>query len=362
MTTAYLMALTLQAGATYETPDLTTKDQFPNDDFAPQSQATLDSDSPSGEGWYGGPIRVTLTSQDEPGGSGVHQISYRFNGGNPQVYTAPFTFSTEGPHARVPRDRRRRQRRGLQVDPAADRYARARHDPDHRPGAPQGADGWYDGPVEVRFSGADNAGSGVSGTEYRLSDDEDWWPDEDRVLIDEAGLHELQYRSRDVAGNQEAGQTLALKVDPTRRRPRSRSTARRRMRATTGRPSASCSPRDDGEGAGAPRRSTASTAESGRSTRARSTSRATSVHRIDYRSRDVLGNVELYRTVFFRISPLTLTVPAPLPIESAAATRARHRSPRSSRWRPGRRRAPRCAATASLSGSAASPSSGARSA
>jgi hypothetical protein len=321
-TTAYLMALTLQAGTTYEMPDLTTKDQFPNDDFAPQSTATLSSDASSGAGWYGGPIRVTLSSEDEAGGSGVHRISYRLNGGNPQVYNGPFMFSTEGlttleyravdgvgnaePYKSIP----------LRIDTRAPVTT-----PITGPERPLGENGWFDDEVEVRFSGADNAGSGVGVTEYRLSDAEAWKPVEDFVLLEDSGVHELQYRSRDVAGNQEAGQSMQLKVDPAP--------------PTTGLLVNGAAPKasyfgpavrltltgDDGAGAGV--EGSEYRVDGGEwepYTGAFDVS-GTGGHRIDYRSWDVLGNVENYRTVLFAIDPASpLAVPAPLPIPQAGST------------------------------------------
>ncbi|MCL6431195.1 MAG: right-handed parallel beta-helix repeat-containing protein [Anaerolineae bacterium] len=47
-------------------------------------------------GWYLSDVQVTLTAEDNPGGSGVDSIAYSFDGVNWLPYTAPFTVEKEG--------------------------------------------------------------------------------------------------------------------------------------------------------------------------------------------------------------------------------------------------------------------------
>ena len=48
-------------------------------------------------GWYGGPVTVTLSPSDAT--SGLASTRYTIDGGPPQTYSAPFTISSEGNHA-----------------------------------------------------------------------------------------------------------------------------------------------------------------------------------------------------------------------------------------------------------------------
>jgi hypothetical protein len=47
-------------------------------------------------GWYVSDVEVTLTAVDNEGGSGVFDSKYSFDGTNWNIYTIPFTISTEG--------------------------------------------------------------------------------------------------------------------------------------------------------------------------------------------------------------------------------------------------------------------------
>ncbi len=149
-TRAYLMALTLEeAGGSFEMPDLTGTNQFPNDDDAPESDVTVEPGEPSASGWYTTAPRITIRGTDETGGSGVDQIQYRINNGTPQLYSGPFNLTTEGELTlELPLDRPCRQCRDVRGDPAQGRRHRAHHLGDDLPGerrrrrlARQGGDG-----------------------------------------------------------------------------------------------------------------------------------------------------------------------------------------------------------------------------
>ena len=72
---------------------------------------------------------------------------YRIDGGPPQNYGGPFDYAVDGEHTLEYRSvDGAGQRRGLQAGDAEGRRQRADHDRDRAsPGAPLGADGWYDG-------------------------------------------------------------------------------------------------------------------------------------------------------------------------------------------------------------------------
>ena len=134
-TRAYLMALTLEEpGNSFEMPDLTGVNLYPNDSSAPTSSATVDPAAPSDGGWYRTAPRITLTGTDEAGGSGVEQIQYSINGGPGRLYAGPFNLTTEGP---IKLEYRAIDRAGnagpVRVDRPQGRRHRAHHHRDHLP-------------------------------------------------------------------------------------------------------------------------------------------------------------------------------------------------------------------------------------
>ncbi|MBO0847725.1 MAG: DUF1349 domain-containing protein, partial [Nocardioides sp.] len=83
------------------------------------------------------------------------------------------------------------------------------------PAGPDGANGWYTGPVTVALAAADNdGGTGVARTEYQL-DGGAWTAYAEPVTVSGDGQHTVAYRSADKAGNVETAKTLAVKIDAT---------------------------------------------------------------------------------------------------------------------------------------------------
>ncbi|WP_158299631.1 OmpL47-type beta-barrel domain-containing protein [Paenibacillus antri] len=76
-----------------------------------------------------------------------------------------------------------------------------------------GSEGWYRGPVSVLLTATD-AQSGVSRSEYRL-DNGEWTAAVGPIVVAADGVHLLEYRSVDAAGNAEASKTLELRIDAT---------------------------------------------------------------------------------------------------------------------------------------------------
>jgi hypothetical protein len=71
------------------------------DGVAPTTTHALNPAVPNGQnGWYIGPVEVTLTANDgtEDWQSDVDMIQYRIDGGSWQTYTSKVTVSTEGTH------------------------------------------------------------------------------------------------------------------------------------------------------------------------------------------------------------------------------------------------------------------------
>jgi hypothetical protein len=67
------------------------------DIIPPTTTLALTPAIPDGlEGWYVSPVEVTLTAEDDPGGTGVAATEFRLFGGDWQPYTDPFTLTDDG--------------------------------------------------------------------------------------------------------------------------------------------------------------------------------------------------------------------------------------------------------------------------
>jgi hypothetical protein len=324
-TQSYLMALTLEAtGGIFTMPDLSGQVAFPDDDEAPTTTHELDPAAPSGnDGWYKGAVRITLDGEDEAGGSGVEQIMYRIDGGAPQGYGGPFNYTTEGEHTLEYRsidgagNAETYKPITLKVDTNAPTTTSA-----VTPGAALGGEGWYDSAVTVRLDAADGAGSGAEATEYRLDGAVDWTEYDEPIAIDEAGVHAIEYRSIDVAGNREATKSLSLKVDETApattllingAAPASEYTSAVRVVFT----------RTDGDGSGVLK--TEYRLDGGEWTSYGGAFDVTGNrgHKVEYRSIDTAGNVENFKSLIFVIRPpARLPAPTPEPVVIPQATPA----------------------------------------
>jgi regulation of enolase protein 1 (concanavalin A-like superfamily) len=316
---SYLMALTLEEPTgLFEMPDLSGQVAFPDDNKPPTTSIALNPAAPNGDdGWYAGPVRVTLTSADEAGGSGVEQRMYRVDGGAPQNYGGPLDFTVEGAHTLEYRsvdgagNAETYKSVALKVDPKA---------PTTRstvtPGAPQGADGWYDSAVTVRLNASDGPGSGMKETRYRLDGAGEWTPYTAPIVVEDAGVHELEFSSRDIAGNEEAINALSLKVDKTAPTTTVRINGAAPAGEYTGAVRVALT-RTDGEGSGAVE---TEYRLDGSDWKSYSTDGAFDVagdrgHKVEYRSTDKAGNVENFKSLIFviRRPALQPSPPAVLP-------------------------------------------------
>jgi cytochrome c len=299
---SYLMALTLeQPDGAFEMPDLSGTLQFPDDQIPPVSSHRFEPAAPDGDdGWYTSPIRVTLDATDE-GGSQVEQMIWRASGGTPQTYGGPFSFAQEGAHTFEYRaidgagNAEGYKGVAIKVDPNAPETSAT-----VSPTSPYGIDDWYDGAVKVTLLARDGQGSGAEATEYRL-DGGEWGPYGGPLIVEDAGVHLLEYRSSDVAGNTEAVRSLRVRVDKTPPVTTARINGAAPVPAYTG-PARIALIRADGDGSGA----VSSEYRIGGSGPWTPYAGAFDVegnggHRIDFRSRDLVGNVENFRTVSFAI-------------------------------------------------------------
>jgi hypothetical protein len=326
-TQSYLMALTLEdPDGVFRLTDLSGQLTVPNDSVAPETAIDLDPDEPNSSGWYAGAVHVELTGTDNDGGAGVEQMMYRVDGGPPQSYGGPFDYTTEGEHKLEYRsidgagNAEDFKSVTLKVDVNAPTTARTL-----TPGDPRGPGGWYDGAVTVRLTPADGPGSGVEATSYRI-DGGEWTTYTAPIVVAEAGEHQLEYMSEDVAGNEEGVTSLSLNVDATAPTTTLRING---AAAVAEYPSAVrlAFTRDDGEGSGVVDTEYRIDGGDWRSYDGAFDVAGNSGHQLDYRSIDMVGNVENFKTVLFTIRPPTLqpspivlpqATPAPRPRVSAA--------------------------------------------
>ncbi len=155
--------------------------------------------------------------------------------------------------------------------------------------------GWRNGDVVVTLTAGDPGGSGVAQTEYRL-DGGATQPFSAPVTVSGEGVHTLEYRSRDSAGNWEGWQTASVRIDETDPATADDAPAAWQAGAT----SVTLSPTDAG-GSGL---ATTTYELDGGATQAGSTVNVPATHgthTITYRSTDAAGNVEADRSASVRI-------------------------------------------------------------
>ncbi len=169
---------------------------------------------PGSNGWYRNAV-LTLTAQDNVGGSGIASTTYNLMpGGAVQTYTGPVSFSNDGAYTvaygstDVAGNAETRHLISFKVDstPPSTTASVA--------GTP-GDGGWYVSPVTVTLNATDNpGGSGVAGTLYSV----DGGAPQPYVVpftISQNGSHLVVFYSSDLAGNAEAPQQLAVRIDQT---------------------------------------------------------------------------------------------------------------------------------------------------
>jgi hypothetical protein len=171
---------------------------------APKTVATLEGTTSSND-IYTGPARVTLTATDNL--SGVQSTFYRINGGEIQIYAAPFEVAADGTHTvefwSVDRAGNIEDKQMLEVavDTAAP-VTTAEID------GPEGHSGWFTGAVTVTLS-SDTVGAAIY---TKLGDGEARLYQAPLQILND-GRHTLLFWSIDRAGNREAAQTVSLNID-----------------------------------------------------------------------------------------------------------------------------------------------------
>ena len=337
-------------------PDLTGINPFPNDNDA---AATTDVDRrrrAAGERLVHGPSRGSRS----PAPTTAGRLRRRADPVPDQRRHAaaatrgPFDLTTEGEHhARVPRGRPRRQRRDVQGVDAQGRPERAH---DHRHDLPGQRARRAAGTTARSRSACAPATAPGSGTEAtRVPRQPDG--DEDDVAAVRGrvpGRRGGRERRRVPLGRTSPATSRTTKsLQPAGRRDRAgdggaHQRRGRRLAEYTGAGARRVHAHRRATGSARSRPSTASATASGRPTRARSTSPAIGGYRVDFRSIDLAGNVENFKTVIVRDPAARRPVgatPNVQPQAHAGAGAAR----RSRRWRRSPRRCGRCPPCAAAS-------------
>jgi hypothetical protein len=311
---AHLMALTLEAetpeGPSYRMPDLSGREPCAPETIPPVTTHVFDPPEPDGgDGWYAGAVGISLDATDD-GGSGVEQVLYRIDGGPVRPYAGEVAYDVDGEHTLEYRsiDCAGNAEEFKSVDFKVDAHApttTARTSPS----TAYGPDGWYDGAVSITLEARDGEGSGTAASEYRL-DGGGWTPYAGAIAVDQAGSHVVGFRSRDVAGNVETERSLPIRIDATP------PVTTALINGAAPQPAYAIAARvafvrTDGEGSGAV--GTEYRVDGGAWTGYTGAFdvRGLGAHRVDYRSRDVVGNTEPYRTVRFTLTVGPLATGAP---------------------------------------------------
>lgn len=178
----------------------------------PTTYHLLDLPEPNGnDGWYISPVKITLNASDN-GVSGIKNTYYKINGGNPIIYTKPFTVSNDGENKRI---------EYYSIDNASNIEETKNFTFDLDTTPPETTcdkNGWYNtSPVDAKLKPKDDT-SGVNKTYYKI-DNDDWWTEyqiNEIIKIKGEGYHNITYYSTDIAGNVEGSKTTPINIDTTK--------------------------------------------------------------------------------------------------------------------------------------------------
>jgi PKD repeat protein len=183
------------------------------DDQPPVTTVEVTPAEPNGtDGWYTVDASITLTATDED--SGVEKTEYRINNGEWRIYNESIPVTDNGSYSL---EYRSTDKTGnieaiksltLKLDKTTPVSIA-----EVAPGEPDGANQWYKSDLGITLSATDED-SGIEKIEYRINE-EDWRVYEDIIQIDSEGIHKIEYRGIDKAGNTEEVKSIDLKLDKT---------------------------------------------------------------------------------------------------------------------------------------------------
>lgn len=174
-----------------------------SDDIAPVT--TIDAGD---EGAWSAARLITITAQDNEGGTGVDQVFYTVDGGDPIEYTEPFTLDTHGEHSLTAWAVDNNSNTG-----AAD-TATAKVDVTAPTTEATGIDAdWHNSEVSVSLNPSDT-GVGSSTTYYRIGGTGAYQTGTS-FTVSQDGTNTIEFYSIDGVGNAEEVKSATVKVDMT---------------------------------------------------------------------------------------------------------------------------------------------------
>ena len=200
-----------------QTQDVTLTDRNGNDTIVTSPVVNIDMTAPitsenvtgSGGEWSTS-VQVTLSSSDNL--SGIANTFYKLDGGATQTYTSAFSVTSNGAHTLsywsvdVAGNTESVHSSTLKVDSGAPTTQLSTS-------GTAGINGWFMSAVQASLSASDNT-SGVASTFYRV-DGGAAQTYTGSFSIGNEGVHQVTFWSVDVAGNTEAQQSTAVKIDWT---------------------------------------------------------------------------------------------------------------------------------------------------
>ena len=185
------------------------------DNTPPETNFTLNPSLPDGEHyWYVSDVTIALTGYNpDPLGVDFGATAYRIDGGEWQIYTAPFSISSDGTHSV---EYYSVDKLGNQEDTKAIELKIDKTSPvvSHSlsPANPDGENGWYKSNVKVTLNSVDEV-SNINITKYRI-DGGEWHIYDSTITLSTDGNHEVDYYTIDNAGNNYSSSTT-FKIDKT---------------------------------------------------------------------------------------------------------------------------------------------------
>ena len=179
------------------------------DSSAPSTQLAK-SGTAGNDGWYRGPVQVSLNATDTR--SGVAASYYSLDGGAPQTYTGPFTVSSNAQHqisfwsVDNVGNAESQQSASIKIDSNGPNTQNA-------VSGQYGSPGWFTGPVQWTLTATDDL-SGVANIYYKI-DNGPTQTYSSPFTVTGDGTHPVTYWSVDVAGNSSSIGTVFIKIDAT---------------------------------------------------------------------------------------------------------------------------------------------------
>ncbi|MEW6592808.1 MAG: DUF2341 domain-containing protein, partial [Candidatus Hadarchaeota archaeon] len=185
-------------------------------DTAPPMTSHELSGEAGGAGWWRGDVSAKLNATDNL--SGVGTTLYRVDENSWEAYADSFTVVGDGVH-RIDYysvDIAGNEENVKSIEIKIDTLPSATS---HELSGVVGNAGWWRSDVTVTLSTADDNSltadvSGVDYTEYRV-DGREWTKYSTPFVVSGDGIHLVEYRSADVAGNEEAIKSIEIKIDAT---------------------------------------------------------------------------------------------------------------------------------------------------